>query len=150
MRTTLTLLLFTVGLSAAAQAQGQMDPSGDPYRRGYQEGYQAGFRDGLTKAAQDAQQPGPRPLACRRIIVLGAQYGTPRQQCDATRAIAKLASGRYSATVRASNNLCGDPAPGKGKDLSVEYACGDPAFCGRQILKASASENRSTTLACPS
>jgi len=152
MRVAWFLFIAAVNISAGARAQTSTELSNDAYRRAYQEGYQQGFRDGqahAAKAAQDAERAGPRPLACRRIIVLGARYGTDGRQCDATRAIANQANGRSSATVRADNALCGDPSPGKGKDLAIDYGCGDPGFCGREIRNASASENRSTTLTCP-
>jgi hypothetical protein len=137
-------------ISAVANAQTAAELSNDAYRRAYQEGYQHGFRDGMAQAAKatEEQRSGPRPLACRRIVVLAARYGTSDRQCDATRAIGEQANGRGSATLRAANTLCGDPSPGKGKELAVDYGCGHPEFCGREIHSASAYENKSLTLSC--
>jgi len=152
MRIASRFLLAAAGAFASVHAQTSNELANDAYRDAYQEGYQQGFRDGqaqAAKAAQEAERSAPRPLACRRIIVLGARYGADGNQCDATGAIAHRVNGRSSATVRADNNLCGDPSPGQGKDLAVDYGCGDPGFCGREIRNASASENRSTTLTCP-
>jgi len=152
MKTAVALGLVLGIVTATAHAQSSNEPPNDAYRRAYQEGYQQGFRDGLAqaaKAAEEAQRSSPRPLACRRIIVLNARYGADSKQCDATRAIAAQANGRSSASVRANNSLCGDPSPGKGKDLTIDYGCGDPGFCGREIRNASAAENRNTTLTCP-
>ena len=69
------------------------------------------------------------------IAVLGAQYGSVefvseffsssrRKFCNAKKALKKLCEGRKNCSFKVDNRLCGDPYPGKGKYLFVEYLCG--------------------------
>lgn len=69
------------------------------------------------------------------IVIAGAQYGavefvseffssSRRKFCNAKKALKKLCEGRKNCSFRVDNRLCGDPYPGKGKYLFVEYMCG--------------------------
>jgi hypothetical protein len=69
-------------------------------------------------------------------------YGTSSKSCDATRWTARMANGRASASLDVSNSICGDPAPGDRKSLSVTYVCGSIA------KTAEAFEHRTVYLDC--
>lgn len=72
------------------------------------------------------QRPGPGigPGGGRDIRVLAARYGSQRNACDAAPSVARQCNGRDRCGVRADNNLCGDPAYGERKELSITYSCG--------------------------
>jgi hypothetical protein len=53
-----------------------------------------------------------------------------------------MANGRSTASLDASNSICGDPAPGDRKQLSVTYVCGTIA------KSADAYEHRTVYLDC--
>lgn len=67
-----------------------------------------------------AQPTGP----AQGLEILSASYGGGGAQCDAKDAVARTCGGRADCTVAAANSLCGDPAPGLVKDLSIDYRCG--------------------------
>lgn len=57
-----------------------------------------------------------------RVIINDASYGTMYKVCDATRYVQQgCRMGECSFEV--SNNMCGDPAQGKRKTLTVNYNC---------------------------
>ena len=87
------------------------------YRRGYDQGY----RDGIEAANAQAQAG----RGAGRIIIRDASYGTRDASCDARDAIQQIAGWRRHLEVRASNDLCGDPAPRRPKRLVIAYTCGD-------------------------
>jgi len=57
------------------------------------------------------------------IRIIEARYGTDRRSCNATRAMRRACEGDDSCSVKAGNELCGDPAPGQVKTLYVTYRC---------------------------
>ena len=104
------------------------------YRRGYDDGYAAGQR-----AAQDDRG---RPSGGNRLRVVEAQYGARGAMCDARPAVRDEIE-RSGGVVRAGNQLCGDPARGVEKRLSVVYRCGD-----NEPLRVVARENETLNLSC--
>jgi hypothetical protein len=134
-------------MAVAAQAPG--GDASDDYRAGYRAGYDDGFQRGYEKAMRDHDPPGPPPAvappaprATGPITISRAVYGSSARSCDATRWAARMANGRASATLDASNSICGDPAPGDRKSLDVTYICGSIA------KNATAFEHRAVYLDC--
>lgn len=64
-------------------------------------------------------------LAHGGVTILEAIYGSGGRYCDATAAIAHQCQGTQACSVRAGNELCGDPRRGREKRLSIHYACAD-------------------------
>ena len=59
------------------------------------------------------------------IHIIGATYSAGgHRQCDASRWVRIPCDGSRSCSVKASNHLCGDPAKGVAKQLTVSYSCG--------------------------
>lgn len=121
------------------------------YQRVYAEAmsqsqYQSPYQGGRPIDA--GRQPTPQRRACMRLRVLDARWTDDQRACDATRAVADFANSRAVANVQAGNGLCGDPAPGRRKALQIEYACGDPAYCGNEVRTAAAPEGRAAQLVC--
>jgi hypothetical protein len=86
--------------------------------------------------------PGPQPQG-RPVHISDATYRAPDgRQCDARRAVRSICDGEESCHVKASNDLCGDPASGVGKKLVIGYKCGD----GR--IEVSVQEHKSVSLSC--
>jgi hypothetical protein len=136
----------------AAMAEGPSGPGtdSDDYRAGYRAGYDDGFQRGYEKAMREANVPPPvaapapsgPPRSTGPITISRAVYGTSAKSCDATRWAARMANGRATASLDASNSICGDPAPGDRKSLSVTYVCGTIAKA------ADGYEHRSVFLDC--
>lgn len=120
----------------------------DAYRRGYESGFERGYRKGLEdgerRAAPIVAPQQPAPIRLGPIRVTGAFYGTSSKNCDATRYVASRANGKLSYSFEVSNNICGDPARGDRKELSVTY------YCGGLSKSASANEHRTIYLDCNS
>jgi len=57
------------------------------------------------------------------LRIMEAWYGRNRRVCDATPALRGACDGRESCAVKAGNELCGDPTPGRVKELTVTYSC---------------------------
>jgi len=57
------------------------------------------------------------------IRIIEARYGTDRRTCDATRALRRACEGESDCMLKAGNELCGDPTPGRVKTLYVTYRC---------------------------
>ena len=150
----LQVLRLAAALAASgAMAAGAEGPSGpgqdsDDYRAGYRAGYDDGFQRGFEKAMRESNAPPPQaapaapPRSTGPITISRALYGTSSKSCDATRWAARMANGRASASLDASNSICGDPAPGDRKQLSVTYVCGTIA------KSADAYEHRTVYLDC--
>ncbi len=114
LKRSLSILTFaTLGLMAGSAFSQSAE-----YRRGYDQGY----RDGSGATRDQAPQPMP---VTGRITILDARYGFRAEACDARGAIQEIALARRHIDVLAGNSLCGDPAPGRVKRLSVVYRCGD-------------------------
>ena len=119
----------------------------DAYRRGYERGYDRGYRKGLA-AAERREPPAavapPPNVPTGPIRVTGAFYGSDQRNCQAGREVARLANGKRSYSFKVTNEICGDPHPGKRKTLEVTYTCG-------QLLKsASAREHQTIYFDCSS
>jgi hypothetical protein len=133
-------LLLVAGCLAGPRAA-VADPFQEGYRKGFEDGYLAGQR-----AAQ--RNPGPAgptggAVVNRGIVVMHAVYGDGRRECTLTGPLAGLMNGRTSAKLEVTNSLCGDPAPGERKSLTIDYVCD-----GTQ-KRASAYEHRTIFLSCP-
>jgi hypothetical protein len=83
------------------------------------------------------------------IEVVEAEYGVPGRTCtaaaDVKKRISEACGGfRPRCLVSVSNGLCGDPAPGVVKTLTVVY------MCGAMRKRASAAEyTGALVLSCP-
>jgi len=137
--------------AVAVAAEGPSGPgtgdTSDDYRAGYRAGYDDGFQRGYEKAMREANvPPAAAPAVSTRatgpITISRAVYGTSSKSCDATRWAARMANGRATASLDVSNSICGDPAPGDRKSLSVTYVCGTIA------KSADGFEHRSVYLDC--
>jgi len=129
------LAAFAVVAAASCSAMAQSQE----YRRGYDQGY----RDGLA-AAQNGQRPGYREeRGGFRIEIEQADYGVRGAFCDARPAVRQALGRGSNFSVTASNNLCGDPAPGARKRLTVTYRCGNGG-----MQRAQADEGDALTLGC--
>ena len=126
MRIAAVLALTAASASAFAQS--------DDYRRGYAEGYAAGQR-----AAHD-DRGNSRGWA--RVRVEEAEYGVRGAMCDAREAVRNEVE-RNDGNVRASNQLCGDPAPNAQKRLRIVYRCGNS-----EPVRVSVREDESLRLSC--
>ena len=66
--------------------------------------------------------PAPRHAS---LQIHAAYYGQfPDHVCNATPAVSRRCANKDVCKVKASNHLCGDPARGVKKTLTVEYSCG--------------------------
>jgi hypothetical protein len=129
MRVAAVLALTAASTSAFAQSA--------DYRRGYEDGFaaaQRGDRDGRDGRGRGGEWGGLR--------IEQAEYGARGAYCDARRAV-RNDIGRRGGAVVASNDLCGDPAIGAPKRLTVIYRCGDDA-----PQQVSARENDTLRLSC--
>jgi hypothetical protein len=106
------------------------------YRRGYDDGYAAGLRE--AGGGRDGRGEGRG----WRVFIEDAEYGTHFASCDARRAVRSQVE-RNRGTVRADNQLCGDPARGEPKRLRIVYRCGD-----REAVRVVARENETVQLSC--
>jgi hypothetical protein len=150
------LLAQTVPQYESERSSERGDDPKNAYRRGFKEGFDEGYRKGIEEAdkraaaaasaaaAAAAEASKPRPTG--PIMVTRAIYGPSSGggSCDATRWVARKANGQRSASVDVTNNMCGDPAPGKRKSLEITY------ICGAMVKEASAFEHRSAYLDCTS
>ena len=119
----------------------------EAYRRGYERGFERGYSKGIAdgeRRGMNAPPPAPPPPRIGPISVTSASYGTMSRSCNATRWVASRSNGRRNFTFEVTNNMCGDPAQGDRKTLTVAYRCGD---IGKE---ASAVEHRTLTLDCTS
>jgi hypothetical protein len=145
MRLILMLLCAAAVTTAPAFGQSPVDDSMSP-QEAYAQGFKDGWKEGYAQAKKDlsgatasvvAPKPTPYP-----ITVSLASYGTSNRNCNATHYVARRANGKLSASIDATNSICGDPAPGDRKSLDVTYVCGDRA------KTATAYEHRTVYLNC--
>jgi hypothetical protein len=107
--------------------------------REYQRGYDQGYRDGSEAQSNQEQQGGPGG----RILIERADYGLRGATCDARDAMQSAIGRRRNVSIAANNDLCGDPAPGRVKQLDVAYRCGDGP-----TLRIRTREGGTVTLYC--
>ncbi|MFW5499828.1 MULTISPECIES: hypothetical protein [unclassified Maridesulfovibrio] len=74
---------------------------------------------------------------------LEGELGYKQYFCNAKEALAKECNGKNKCRVIVGNTICGDPYPGKGKYLYVEYTC------GRKLKRAKKSQTEVMVLSCP-
>jgi len=133
------ILALSLALVASPLALAQ-NPYDDGYKRGYKEGFSEGYRKG-QEDARGAAVAVPAPIG-GPINIQVARYGSSNKICDATRHVRLKAQGKHSASIDATNTICGDPDPGQRKELEVSYTCGSVA------KTASAYEHRTVYLDC--
>jgi hypothetical protein len=92
--------------------------------RGQNAQYQQGFRDGFREGVRMSGGGGGGGGYSRGLRIGSASYGAGGKRCDFTRSLAQQANGKDDYLVRASNALCGDPAPGKDKVAIIQFGCG--------------------------
>ncbi len=104
-----------------------------------------------TVMAQERGYDGPRmeergdrggPPGWARVRVEEARYGTRRGMCDARRSVRDEIE-RNRGAILVGNNLCGDPARGDQKRLSVTYRCGNS-----ESVRITAREGETLRLSC--
>ena len=144
--TTAGLALALTAGTALAQREAPREEDGayrEGYRRGFDDGYSQGYRKGLEEGRPVVVAPPPPPARPRHPIVISrATYGAGPKRCDASRAVGNIANGQETASIEASNDLCGDPARDQRKRLEVSYVC------GRVAKTAFANERDSVYLDC--
>ena len=118
------ITLSSISISAFAQST--------EYRRGYDQGY----RDGIEAQSQQGGAVG-------RIIIEDASYGTRDSACDLRNTVQEAVGWRRNISIKANNELCGDPAPNRVKRFNVRYRCGDGP-----VLRAQTREGGTVTLNC--
>lgn len=137
-----TLVMSVATASFAALPLASANPD---YERGYREGYRQGYQDG-QKLSLSAESVSIRSNAGNKrrygIVVIRARYGNNEHRCELTAWAAERFNGRTSAEVDVTNQLCGDPAPTKRKELTVEY------YCNGEARTSSAYEHRRLNLSC--
>jgi hypothetical protein len=95
-------------------------------------------------AAQQSQVAAPSSQASTAISVMRATYGYGDRLVDVTNEIrGRVQAGQMS--IRAGNDLAGDPAFGKVKNLTIQYSIG-----GGTPLTATVREGESISLGQPS
>ena len=124
------LLRIAAILALSAAATSAFAQSAE-YRRGYDDGYAAAQREARGGDHRDW-----------RVYVEDAEYGTHFASCDARRAVRNEIE-RNRGAVRASNQLCGDPARGEPKRLRIVYRCGDS-----EAVRVVAREDETVRLSC--
>jgi len=108
-------------------------------RRGYDDNERVVVVERGDRADRDERR-GPPGWA--RVRVEEARYGARRSTCDARRSVRDQVE-RNRGAIRVDNNLCGDPARGAQKRLSVTYRCG-----GGESVRVVARENETLRLSC--
>ncbi|WP_320174457.1 hypothetical protein [Maridesulfovibrio sp.] len=74
---------------------------------------------------------------------LEGELGYKQYFCDAKEALVKMCDGKNKCRIIVGNTICGDPYPGKGKYLYVEYTC------GQKLKRAKKSQTEAMLLSCP-
>jgi hypothetical protein len=139
-----TMRIFLAGSLLGGSPAAMADSD---YERGYRDGYGRGYEAGREASRKDGYRDGrgtylnPSRLPAG-IVVTSATYGDGRRYCDLTSWAVQQFNRRTSANVAVTNELCGDPAPGKRKSLEVEY------LCRGEAKTASAYEHRSLSITC--
>lgn len=89
-----------------------------------------------------------------KIVIGSAKYGNvdydismtigyKEHYCNAKPALQKICDQRTNCKIIVGNKICGDPWPGHGKFLYVEY------FCGQQTKRIRLRETDILRLSCP-
>lgn len=102
-------------------------------------------------AAQDSMK---KVFADKSIRVQSAKYGNVSFElegelgykqyfCNAKDALVEKCDGKNKCRIVVGSTFCGDPYPGKGKYLYVEYTCGN------ELKRAKKSQTEIMELKCP-
>lgn len=135
-RTLSAVFICCLALGVAAQES-------PDFKQGYARGFKDGFDEGYRKAIAEQNAASTAASKGFPIAITGATYGPDSgASCDAKRFVAPRVNGRTSASIDVTNQMCGDPSPGKRKSLNVTYLCGNVA------KTASAYEHRTVYLSC--
>lgn len=133
------IMLRSLGLAALCAISGQALAQSAEYRRGYDQGYRAGVEAERRQRQEEFSRQGHGA----RISIDEAYYGAGGNTCDARNQVQQEADRQPNPSIRASNDLCGDPAQGTVKVLRITYRCGD----SRQI-RVQTQEGSAVTLNC--
>lgn len=109
-------------------------------RRSFDEGYAAGQRAEHDERGERGEHRGPPGFL--RVHVEAAEYGVRGRMCDARRSVHEEVE-RNRGAILVGNQLCGDPARGAHKLLSVTYRCGDS-----ESVRVMAREGETLRLSC--
>ncbi|NDV22888.1 hypothetical protein [Desulfovibrio sp. JC022] len=74
---------------------------------------------------------------------LEGELGYKQYFCNAKDSLVKICDGKNKCRLIVGNKFCGDPYPGKGKYLYVEYTC------GQKLKRAKKSQTEVMVLSCP-
>ncbi|WP_320006172.1 hypothetical protein [Maridesulfovibrio sp.] len=74
---------------------------------------------------------------------LEGELGYKQYFCNAKDALVKQCDGKDKCRIIVGSSFCGDPYPGKGKYLYVEYTCGN------KLKRAKKSQTEIMELKCP-
>lgn len=74
---------------------------------------------------------------------LGNELGYKQYFCDAKPALTEMCEGDSGCKIIVGSQICGDPYPGKGKYLYVEYSCGN------KLKRAKNTQTEIMHLKCP-
>ncbi|WP_432735079.1 hypothetical protein [Maridesulfovibrio sp. FT414] len=74
---------------------------------------------------------------------LGNDLGYKQYFCDAKPALTKECDGNTKCKIIVGSQICGDPYPGRGKYLYVEYSCGN------KLKRAKNTQTEVMRLSCP-
>ncbi len=74
---------------------------------------------------------------------LGNKLGYKQYFCNAKEALIEMCEGKKACKIIVGSQICGDPYPGKGKYLYVEYSCGG------KIKRAKNTQTEIMKLKCP-
>ena len=136
------ITLRFLGLIALGAMSAQAFAQSAEYRRGYDQGYRAGVET-QRRQNQEENQRHQNFQVGSRISIDEAYYGAGGATCDARSQVQQEADRQPNPSIRASNDLCGDPVQGTAKMLRITYRCGD----SRQI-RVQAAEGNAVTLTC--
>lgn len=103
---------------------------------------------------EDAQEEAEKVFPEKAIRILSAKYGNTSFElegdlgykqyfCNAKDALLRECDGKKKCRIIVGNSFCGDPYPGKGKYLYVEYTC------GQKLKRAKKSQTEVMILKCP-
>jgi hypothetical protein len=124
---------WSMGLALVLMLSGCVAYSGGYYQPA--SGHSGGYGHGYGHKYGHNREP--------EIHIIGATYGAGgHRQCDASGSIRIWCDGARSCSVKANNHMCGDPAKGVAKQLTVSYSCGR----GRHEVRL--TEGQSTRLYC--
>lgn len=136
MKSVLIVLLFTFAECATAGGYDSRPqyPDSDYGNQDRESGYRNQHREPGRR-----DQGGPPA-----IRIDSATYGYGRRICDATFAVRGYCEDKTSCSFGVSNHMCGDPAPGRHKDVMVEYGCRGSGA----VRHANIPENETAYLRC--